>query len=185
MKKYEANIDCNGVFWKFVPIIDVGLCYTDSEKQINFDFNISLNAISEGLFAVLSHSRTISSSDPESANFPKRFAGYTDWLKGIMRKYGYKSEIAIYKNMQSCSAILKDASITISPSNHCSTKGWDGMDKKFATVIPCDSSPEVIGAAVKYSIARCTGKGADLVAKKLFSDGVPETFEDYLKSLDL
>jgi hypothetical protein len=185
MKKYEAYINCNGDFWKFVPIVDVGLYYTDSEKQINSDFSISLDAISENLFTVLSFSRVVSSSDPEFASFPKKFLGYSDWVKSIMQKYNYKTETLIYRNMQSCSATLENNNITLSPKKHSSIRGCDGMDKSFDLVISSNSSPEIIGAAVKYSITRCTGKGADLVAKKLFPDGVPETFEDYLRSLNL
>jgi hypothetical protein len=125
-------------------------------------------------------------SDPGFENFPpQKFLGYDDWAKNMIKTYGCKNEAAIYKNMQYCSARLEDDTLIISPKNHSSTRGWDGMDKSFDLIIPSSSSPETIGAAVKYSIARCTGKGADLVANKLFPDGVPDTFEKYLESLNL
>ncbi|MBQ7674565.1 MAG: hypothetical protein IJT36_08710, partial [Alphaproteobacteria bacterium] len=51
--------------------------------------------------------------------------------------------------------------------------------------IPSDSSVEVIGAAVRYAIGNCRGKGADFMRNLLFPDGQPETFEQYLESLGL
>jgi hypothetical protein len=82
--------------------------------------------------------------------------------------------------MQSCSISEENGEKTFLPIAPKEVKKGD-----FKFSIPSTSPPEVIGAAVKYSIARCTGKGADLVAKKLFPNGVPETFEDYLASLNL
>ncbi|MDR2107267.1 MAG: CdiI family contact-dependent growth inhibition immunity protein [Holosporaceae bacterium] len=104
----------------------------------------------------------------------------SEWLNNILKCYGYKNEKALYKNMQACSATEESEEIKFfSQGKDESSKGTSGFKIKSA------SPPEVIGAAVKYSVARCTGKGADLVAGKLFPDGVPDTFEDYLKSLNL
>jgi hypothetical protein len=109
----------------------------------------------------------------------------SEWIDFVSKKYWYKNKKAMFKNMQSCSAEMDAKTIVVSPWKHDNLEGWDGMDKSFDLIIPSSSHPEVIGAAVRYSIARCTGKGADLVAKKLFPNGVPDTFEDYLQSLNL
>lgn len=106
-------------------------------------------------------------------------------VKDLLKRYGYKDEKAMQQNMQYCSVLYKDGTITLSPYMHSKLKEWKGMNEKFNLTILSTSSPEVIGAAVKYSISRCKGKGADLVAKKLFPDGVPETFDDYLALLNL
>lgn len=44
---------------------------------------------------------------------------------------------------------------------------------------------KLIGAAVKYAIVNCRGKGADFMRNLLFPDGQLETFEKYLESLGL
>lgn len=185
MKKC-VHIDFNGDFWKFVPTVDARICHRISEQQINTIADINLRSIAECLLKVIDLSKPLQPSDPGFENFPpKKFLGYDDWVKNMIKIYGCKNETAIYKNMQSCSVTVENGITTISPSNHSTIRGWDGMDPKFDLAIPASSSQEIIGAAVKYSIARCTGRGADLVAKKLFPDGVPETFDDYLALLNL
>jgi hypothetical protein len=110
---------------------------------------------------------------------------YLKWIENVLKKYGYKNKNTMYKTMQWCTVVMDDSAITLSPSKHGNSDRWDGMPDSYDIIIPASSSPEVIGAAIRYSIARCTGKGADLVAQKLFPDGVPDTFENYLGSLNL
>ena len=63
--------------------------------------------------------------------------------------------------------------------------GWDGIsdEERSEVVIPSTSSLEIIGAAVKYAIGNCRGKGADLIRSLLFPNGQPETFEKYIEEL--
>jgi hypothetical protein len=105
---------------------------------------------------------------------------YTEWICFILKRYAYKNEKTLFKNMQLCSVTKEKSEITFLPFGRREARKGD-----FRFTICSPSSPEIIGAAVKYSIARCTGKGADLVANKLLPDGVPDTFDDYLKSLSL
>jgi hypothetical protein len=101
---------------------------------------------------------------------------YSEWVDNILKHYGYKNEKSLFKNMQLCSIAKCDEKMIFLPYGK-----REASQNDFKFTITSSSPPSVIGAAVKYSIARCTGKGADLVAKKLFPDGVPDTFEDYLK----
>jgi predicted nucleotide-binding protein (sugar kinase/HSP70/actin superfamily) len=107
-----------------------------------------------------------------------------EWIEHLLKNYGYKSRRALFKNMQSCFVAMEEGVITFSPAEHDKLDGWGSTTKSYKFSIP-SSSPKIIGAAVKYSVGRCTGKGADLVAKKLFPDGVPDTFDDFLKLLNL
>jgi hypothetical protein len=104
-------------------------------------------------------------------------------IDDVLRKYNYKNKSELYKYMMNCSAMLEDGKIIIGSTKH-KAGGWEGMHS-CDIIISSSSPPEIIGAAVKYAIARCTGKGAYEVAKKLFPDGVPDTFDDYLDSLGL
>jgi hypothetical protein len=108
------------------------------------------------------------------------------WIDFVSKKYGYKNKKALFKNIQHCYVDLhEDQNIKISSTEHDKLEGWGATVKDYKIHIPANSPSKAIGAAVKYSIARCNGKGADLVAKKLFPDGVPDTFDDYLASLNL
>lgn len=143
--------------------------------------------IGKALLRALDKSRVVGEENSDYGLFEisaitGRYKGFVEY---VLKTYGYKNKTVLFKNMQHCKVKFINNEITISPKKHDKLEGWEGMDKKFNLVIPSISPPEIIGAAVKYSIARCTGKGADLVAKKLFPDGVPETFDNYLKSLNL
>jgi hypothetical protein len=127
-------------------------------------------------------------SNPERQLFEKELIEHRnfEWINYILEKYNYKNKTVLFKRMQHCSVIAsEDKNIKISSTKHDKLEGWGSTVKDYKLPIPADSPPEIIGAAVKYSIARCTGKGADLVANKLLPDGVPDTFDDYLKSLSL
>jgi hypothetical protein len=119
---------------------------------------------------------------PERALFKKELTEQrnSEWLESVLKKYQYKNKTALFKNMQVCS--VTEESEEIKFLSHGKDESSNGTS---SFKIKSTSPSEVIGAAVKYSIARCTGKGADVVAKKLFPGGVPESFEDYLKSLNL
>jgi hypothetical protein len=143
--------------------------------------------IGESTLKVLSKSRILDVNSPDVDDFlfssiRKR---YNANINCKMQKYDYKTKTAMLKNMQLCYVEQTSETITFIPLKHDKLEGYDGMDKIFNVMISAGSSLEIIGAAVKYSIVRCTGKGADLVAEKLFPDGVPDTFDDYLASLNL
>lgn len=168
----------------------MGIQAAPDPKFDNLDLpvNEKVALFGDSLIVATNRSRTLESKDEDyfllSWTAQKDGKCKSD-LENTIKKYGYKNKKSLFENMQYCFVKIECGNITISPSKHDKLEGWEGMDKKFDITIPSTSSPEVIGAAVKYSIARCTGKGADLVAKKLFPDGVPETFDDYLASLSL
>jgi hypothetical protein len=143
--------------------------------------------IGESILKVLSKSRVLDANSPDVDDFLFSSIGkrYNADINCKMQKYDYKTKTAMLKNMQLCYVEQTSETITFIPLKHDKLEGYEGMDKIFNVMISTDSSPETIGAAVKYSIARCTGKGAYLVAKKLFPNGIPDTFDDYLKSLNL
>jgi hypothetical protein len=187
MKK-EASIKCNLDFIR-IYTVSCGIQVGGDPKFDNLDFSINENIIllGDSLLAAINRSRSLGPKDDDYLliSWTAQKEIYKSEVEETIKKYNYKSKKSLFEYMQSCSAEMNDKSIILSPWKHDRLEGWDGMDKSFDLVIPSASPPEVIGAAVKYSVARCTGKGADLVAGKLFPDGVPDTFEDYLKSLNL
>jgi hypothetical protein len=187
MKK-EASIECNLDFIR-VCTVSCGIQVGRDPKFASLDFSINENIVllGDSLLTAISRSRSLGPEDDDYLliSWTAQKEIYKSEVEETIKKYNYKNKKSLFKNMQSCSVEMEDKSITISPWNHEKLDSWYGINKNFIITISATSSSEIIGAAVKYSIARCTGRGADLVAKKLFPDGVPDTFENYLRSLSL
>jgi hypothetical protein len=84
---------------------------------------------------------------------------YDEWVKDLMTRYGYKTKRALFKNMNLCDVERKADVISITPNHHQKLEAWgrekdDGIEN---VVIPADSSPAEIGAALRLAFSRCTG----------------------------
>ncbi|AWK42763.1 DUF1436 family protein [Photorhabdus laumondii subsp. laumondii] len=104
----------------------------------------------------LSKSRLI---DPDDNFFDneKKAERYKEWVKLLMETYNYCSKRQLFKKMHNCGIQLLDGQITIRPSSHEKLEGWsgDGISVADYVVIPADSSPEEVGAALRLAFSRC------------------------------
>jgi CDI immunity protein len=96
--------------------------------------------------------------DSDLYDAEKSKARYEQWKKSLMDRYGYKTPNALFKGMKSCSVERRDGLIKLTPMHHESLDGWgrtkgDGIED---VVIPSDSSPARIGAALRLAFSRCT-----------------------------
>lgn len=84
---------------------------------------------------------------------------YAKWLADLMAHYGYKSKRGLFKNMHNCSIESCNGLITISPWHHEKLEAWDGegIAKEDNVIIPANSTPAEIGAALSLAFSRCTG----------------------------
>ncbi|WP_445375073.1 contact-dependent growth inhibition system immunity protein [Photorhabdus tasmaniensis] len=82
---------------------------------------------------------------------------YKNWITEMMGFYGYRSKRQLFKKMLSCGICMLDGEITIQPSSHVKLDGWsgDGISESDYVVIPADSSPEEVGAALRLAFSRC------------------------------
>lgn len=82
---------------------------------------------------------------------------YKNWITEMMESYGYRSKRQLFKKMLSCSICMLDGEITIQPSSHVKLDSWsgDGISETDNVVIPADSSPEEVGAALRLAFSRC------------------------------
>ena len=114
---------------------------------------------------------------------------YHETIEDMRVKYGYKTKSVLLKNMQMLAISCDTENETNFKSwQHKNGDHWSGGDKKDPALefsISSSSSVEVVGAAAKYAIGNCRGKGADLIRGILFPNGQPENFEEYLKELGL
>jgi len=83
---------------------------------------------------------------------------YKQWIENTMKEYGYKTKNKMFRQMDSCSFRQSENLIEISPSKHEKLEAWgrekdDGIED---VIIPADSTPAEIGAALKLAFSRCT-----------------------------
>lgn len=86
----------------------------------------------------------------------QRRKDYVAWIESSMQRCGYKTKRALFKNMKSCHVERhKGSTMNILPSVHDSLEGWAPLPGDQTVVIPWDSSPTDIGAAVRLALSRC------------------------------
>ncbi|WP_145583362.1 contact-dependent growth inhibition system immunity protein [Yersinia thracica] len=117
-------------------------------------------SIGEAVLIALSNSRTLSLE--ESAEFFDLETGkeqYAAWIAMLMQKYGYKTKRALFKDMKKCSIHCLNDVITISPSRHEKLEAWGGTGRGGSdkVILPVNSPPGEIGAALRLALSRCKG----------------------------
>lgn len=95
--------------------------------------------------------------DMDLYDYKKVAERYAAWTKALMERYGYRTRRALFKDMKNCSIESRNGVITIGPSNHEKLEAWgrekdDGIED---VVIPADSTPAEIGAALRLAFSRC------------------------------
>ncbi|WP_083451932.1 contact-dependent growth inhibition system immunity protein [Photorhabdus heterorhabditis] len=82
---------------------------------------------------------------------------YKNWITEMMGSYGYRSKRQLFKKMNSCNIRLLDGVITIMPYGHKKLELWTGQGivESDYVIIPADSSPEEVGAALRLAFSRC------------------------------
>ncbi|AKH64676.1 MULTISPECIES: contact-dependent growth inhibition system immunity protein [Photorhabdus] len=153
----NAGVKFNGDFYSVKTYSGYRLLRADPqghEHILSPDVNDSQlgNAVLDSLYK----SRLI---DPDDDFFDNERAGerYKEWIKQVMEIYNYRSKRQLFKKMKSCNICLLDSVITITPSGHEKLELWTGKGIVEAdyVVIPADSSPEEIGAALRLAFSRC------------------------------
>jgi hypothetical protein len=125
------------------------------------------NAVSDAM----ARSRFVLSSPRDGSTYPpnvqfdselydpeKIAARYEAWKISMMERFNYKTIRALFNGMKNCSVERRDGLIKLTPMHHESLEGWgrtkgDGIED---VVIPADSSPAEIGAALRLAFSRCT-----------------------------
>lgn len=95
--------------------------------------------------------------DMELYDYKKSAERYAAWIKNLMTTYGYKTKRALFKDMKSCGIESKEGILTIRPSYHEKLEAWSGhcISEDDYVVLPADSTPAEIGAALRLAFSRC------------------------------
>ena len=127
-------------------------------KQHLLPPDVSDDELGQAVLDALAHSRHMSVE--EACVFLEYRAvkvRYDTWVAALMERYGYKTRRALFKSMKNCSAECVEGRITIAPTRHEKLEGWgrekdDGIED---VVIPADSPPAAVGAALRLAFSRC------------------------------
>lgn len=131
-------------------------------KQLYFPPDVDHQVLGLALLEVLSASRIIhplkrSEEDLELFDWKKNEVRYKAWIESVKEKYRYKTNKAMFKNMASCHITRRQGTIEIVPTFHDRLQSWSGtgIEKSDHVIIPSDSDPAAIGAALKLAFSRC------------------------------
>ncbi len=112
------------------------------------------------LLNALSASRVVDPDDHDFFDRDNASILLNQWLGEMMNTYSYKTKRALFKNMLSCGVRQLNGMITIRPSVHDRLDGWsgNGIAESDYVIIPDNSTPEEIGAALRLAFSRCKNK---------------------------
>lgn len=209
--KKHVGIDCNEKLLEIHTCSDSGWIQDDPlGEDIYLDPLADSKTIGEAILKALAKSRDVSISEEDrialiegkvtrqwiNEKYPGRewttpvaaAERYKKWVEYAMKAYKYKTKKALLQNMQHISVEDDGENILFSSSYHLTTDSWGNPDGKTPDIelkIPSSSSIEIIGAAARYAIGNCRGKGADFMRNLLFPEGQPNSFEEYIDALKI
>lgn len=97
--------------------------------------------------------------DPDLYDREISLANYNKWVNKLIETYSYKNKAALFKKMKNCSIDLTSERLRISPSRHEKLDAWsgDGLIEADDVLLPANSTPIEIGAALRLAFSRCIG----------------------------
>lgn len=78
-----------------------------------------------------------------------------NWHEDFMRRYGYKTLRAAYKNMNWCRATRTEGRISIKPHRRDRPKYWTDLPPDRTVVIAATTDAAVAGTALRLALDRC------------------------------
>lgn len=170
-RKYWANAMENGDFF----CIETHSGYRSTSRDPKGAHHLlqpdtSDTALGEALLDALSRSRFVlpaptndiwihpdATFDLNLYDYDQSKARYQQLVHDLMERYRYKTKRALFKNMKSCSVTVDEGMMIIRPSFHEKLEGWsgDGISEEDYVVIPANSSPAEVGAALRLAFNRC------------------------------
>lgn len=157
-----ASAHSNGDFILVESYSGLGRMQLDSEApQFHLPMGSADLDAGRAVLEALSNSRQISMDEiPQFFDLDRTNRVYKEWILDLIVRYGYKTKRALFKDMKSVSIRLNPSQtiMTLAPSHHDRLESWirtksDGIED---VVVPADSSPAEIGAALRLAFSRCT-----------------------------
>jgi hypothetical protein len=186
-----CSVEYNAVIASFTTYCNN--CADPENEPIHENISIDNQLLGNTVLKAINLSRDLSSNKKYRDFFTREAMKerHDRYISNFCAKSGYKTKNVAFKNMMHLSISLKEnKKLRILPTIHEALTGWGYFETREEDIyVPYESPPEIIGAAVRYAFSRCKGKGpyakgAEIVTKALFPEGVPGSLEEYLESID-
>ena len=115
--------------------------------------------VGQHILLALGRSRQIPIEDIETFLDPERAIRSDDeWVAGLMRRYGYRSQRALFKAMKNCGIQCSGDVVRFVPMRQVKLEEWQSTAAEGAgdVVVAGDSSPEEVGTAFRLALSRCS-----------------------------
>ncbi|MBG2712306.1 contact-dependent growth inhibition system immunity protein [Proteus columbae] len=156
-----ADIYFNNDYYIIVTISGYYIHFMDFKNGYNILSNDITNT-KLGYYAKISliNSRKIESNSQEFHEMYNDKKSYPEWIKKIIKEYGYKNKTALFENMNLCSLSIVDNEIIIRPQNHLRMDHWvgEGIPDSAIITLKTNCSDEVLGASIKEAFTRCISR---------------------------
>jgi hypothetical protein len=169
-----AEAMCNGDFICLITYSGYrgSYCLDPKGRQIFLTLDVDDEVLGQGMLDVLAGSRFVVPArrtdvwqhpdvefDLDLYDYKKTADRYSEWVKALMLRFGYKTKRALFKDMKNCFVKNEGELLTVMPRHHEKLEAWgrekdDGIED---VVISADSTPAEIGAALRLAFSRCTG----------------------------
>ncbi|HEJ9439986.1 TPA: CdiI family contact-dependent growth inhibition immunity protein [Proteus mirabilis] len=153
-----ADVYFNNDYYIIVTISGCYIHFTD----FKYGYKILSNDITNaelGYYSkiFLMNSREIESNSQEFHEMYTDKKSYPEWIKKIVKEYGYKNKTALFENMNLCSLSVVGNEIIIRPQNHLRMDHWvgEGIPDSAIITLKANCSDEVLGASIKKAFTRC------------------------------
>ncbi|NRN30891.1 contact-dependent growth inhibition system immunity protein [Photorhabdus heterorhabditis] len=155
----NAGAKFNGDFYSIQTHSGNGLLGVDplGSKHLLQPF-VSDQELGNAVFDALSKSRVIPIDEcGDYFDHDVNDKQYKNWITEMMGSYGYRSKRQLFRKMNNCDICLLDGVITIMPYGHEKLELWTGQGivESDYVIIPADSSPAEVGAALRLAFSRC------------------------------
>lgn len=153
-----ADIHRTDKFISVEPLSGYRMVVRDDEGYIIYlppDAND--DALGAALLTALAKSRfVLPADDPNLLKVERYMKCYRNWEKDFMRRYGYKTKRAAYKNMNWCRADRSEGKLSIQPHHRRDKPGqWRWLPPEEHVVIPETRDAAAVGAALRSALDRC------------------------------
>ena len=156
-----ADIYFNNDYYIIVTISGCYIHFMDFKNGYNILSNDITNT-KLGYYAKISliNSRKIESNSQEFHEMYNDKKSYPEWIKKIIKEYGYKNKTALFENMNLCGLSIVDNEIIIRPQNHLRMDHWvgEGIPDSAIITLKTNCSDEVLGASIKEAFTRCISR---------------------------
>ncbi|WP_029923495.1 contact-dependent growth inhibition system immunity protein [Nevskia soli] len=110
--------------------------------------------LGETLLGALAASRFLLSEEAKEfrVNYEQHWSA---WVSKMVAVTGIKDRKRLFQRMASCGVAARNGNIIFTPTIKRRGEAWEGLGRDFKSSIPLESSPKIVGAALREALSKC------------------------------